>query len=103
MKRSSITHLEPKTNPTSGAHEKRTRAFVRDVISSTHFLKTGNELGSGNHPDIRPFSDQKAQAVNMSDYSFPVFVIRKPKQRSSYSRKGEGDILSPSPGDDAHI
>jgi len=81
----------------------KTRAFVRDVISSTHFLKMGNEPGPGMPFDFRPFSDQKAQAVRISDYSFPTFVIRKPKQRSSYSKKGEGELHSPSPGDEAHL
>ncbi|MBN1538841.1 MAG: hypothetical protein JW939_01755, partial [Candidatus Thermoplasmatota archaeon] len=100
---SSITHLEPQTNPTSGAHGIDPRAFVRDVIASAHFLKTGNELGSGTPIDIRPFSDQKAQAVKISAYSFPVFVIRKHRQHSSYGDKGEGERPSPSPGDEAHL
>ncbi|MBN1389881.1 MAG: hypothetical protein JXA22_04485 [Candidatus Thermoplasmatota archaeon] len=103
LKRSSITHLEPQNNPNSGAHGSDARAFVRDIVASTHFLKTGNELGSGTPLDIRSFSDQKAQAVRISDYSFPTFVIRKPRQRSSYSEKGEGGMSSPSPGDHAHI
>ena len=75
---------------------------MRDVISSAHFLKTGKDPGFGSLVDIKPFATQKAKALRLSAYSFPVFVIRKPRQRSSYSEKGEGEIKSPSTGDHVH-
>jgi hypothetical protein len=69
------------------------------VISSTHFLKTGTDPGFGSPIDAKPFASQKAKAIRLSTYSFPVFVIRKPKQRSTYSKKGEGEKISPSTSD----
>ena len=84
-------HLIPKTrNPRTEDGMANDKAFVRNVISSTHILKNGKPPGYGFQSGTRSFSAQKAKAVRLSDYSFPVFIIRKPKQRSSYSKPSEG-------------
>jgi len=101
LKRSTLTKPEY-TDETPEHREKRTQSFLRGVISSTHFLKNGTGPGSGRKMDFRTFADQKAKALHLSAYSFPVYIIRKPKQRGSYSKKGEGDAPSPSPGDHVH-
>ncbi len=65
------------------------------MISSTHFVKTGKDLGGERSADVKVFADQKAKKMILSGYSFPVYIIRKFRQRSSYSDMG-GDKLSPS-------
>lgn len=87
------THLRPQEKyPTSGTR-LAPEMFVRDIVKSALFLKNGKTPGFGTHSGTLSFSGQKAKAVKMSDYSFPVFVIRKHKQRSSYSKPGEGANL----------
>ena len=95
------THLRPQEkNPTTGTRDAP-EMFVKDIIKRTHFLKNGSGPGSGTLSGTKSFSKQKAKAVRMSDYSFPVFVIRKPRQRSSYSKPGEGaKVKVPSWGTD---
>jgi hypothetical protein len=53
------------------------------VVTTTYLIKTGKIEGLRHTMDTRPFSLQKAKAVNLSDFSFPTFVIKKEKQRSS--------------------
>jgi hypothetical protein len=101
LRRSTLTN-HTNENETVERRTRRTQTFLRDVITSTHFLKNGTGPASSGSLDFRTFADQKAKALNLSAYSFPVFIIRRPKQRSSYSIKGEGDAISPSPGDHVH-
>ena len=53
------------------------------VVTTTYLIKTGKIEGLRHTMDTRPFALQKAKAVNLSDFSFPTFVIKKEKQRSS--------------------
>jgi hypothetical protein len=53
------------------------------VVTTTYLIKTGKIEGLRHTMDTRPFSLQKARAVNLSDFSFPTFVIKKETQRSS--------------------
>ena len=53
------------------------------VVTTTYLIKTGKIEGLRHTMDTRPFALQKAKAVNLSDFSFPTFVITTEKQRSS--------------------
>lgn len=86
------THLRPQQKTPSSKARERDSAFVRNVIDSTHFLKNGSGPGFGDNPGTLSFSNQKAKAIRLSDYSFPVFIIRKPQQRGSYSKKVKGAL-----------
>ncbi len=98
MESSSKTHLKPQKDPKTETRAREDRDFVRSVIKSAHYLKTGNDPGFGTWLDARSFANQKAKAIHLSGHSYPVFLIRKPKQRGSYSDAGEGDMKSPSTG-----
>ncbi|MGA1821420.1 MAG: hypothetical protein ACMUIG_02715 [Thermoplasmatota archaeon] len=69
------------------------------VVTTTYLIKTGKIEGLRHTMDTRPFALQKAKAVNLSDFSFPTFVITNERQRSSY-RKGPDRIKDPSSGSD---
>ena len=67
--------------------------FVRKVMRSTCFIKSGVGMCTGVSEHITKFSGQNAKVVKFSDYSFPTFVIRRMDQRDSYS-KGYGGVKS---------
>lgn len=69
------------------------------VVTTTYLIKTGKIEGLRHTMDTRPFSLQKAKAVNISDFSFPTFVIRTQKQRSSIVQDPES-IEDLRPGSD---
>ncbi|OYT46792.1 hypothetical protein B6U90_00250 [Thermoplasmatales archaeon ex4484_6] len=96
------THLRPQQrNPTADARDGDRTGFVKNVVRSTIFLKNGRVPGFGEHTAARSFSSQKAKAVRLSDFSFPVFIIRKPRQRSSYGNSADGGLVeTPSVGDE---
>ena len=65
--------------------------YIETVMKNTYYIKTGKGDVNTKEMDIRPFSSQKAKALPKSRYSFPLFIIRKNAQRSSYS-KSKGDV-----------
>jgi hypothetical protein len=80
-------------NPT---RKDLTSRFVISVVGTAHVLKTGKDPGFGPWEGTRSFGIQKAKAVRLSEYTFPVFLIRRPKQRGSYLENEEGMIEPPS-------
>ena len=73
------------------------------VVTTTYLIKTGKIEGLRHTMDTRPFALHKAKAVNLSDFSFPTFVITKESQRSSY-RKGPDRIKDlSSESDNTHL
>lgn len=57
--------------------------YTRDVLSRTHTIKTGKTPGIGHQVEALEFSSQKAKALRLSTYSFPVFVIHKTKKQKN--------------------
>ena len=80
-------------NRNVGARYGNDLNFVRKVMMSTCFIKSGVGTCAGVSEQISKFSGQNAKVVKFSDYSFPTFVIRKMDQRDSYS-KGYGGVKS---------
>jgi hypothetical protein len=68
------------------------KRYTRNVVTSTFFVKTGMSINGS--IDMRPFADHKAKKMNLSGFSFPVYIIRKQKQRSSNSDL-EGGLKPP--------
>lgn len=54
--------------------------YVIDVIDSADFIKTGRKRGLRHAVNTRSFSAHRARAINISDFSFPTFIIRRPKE-----------------------
>ncbi|MCU0798252.1 MAG: hypothetical protein MUC62_01095 [Candidatus Thermoplasmatota archaeon] len=80
----------------NGTRKDLSKSFVRSVVGTAHILKTGKDPGFGPWEGTRSFAIQKAKAVRLSEYTFPVFLIRRPKQRGSYLDMEEGMIEPPS-------
>jgi hypothetical protein len=59
------------------------------VVTTTYLIKTGKIEGLRHTMDTSPFALHKAKAVNLSDFSFPTFVIKNEEQRSSYKKGPE--------------
>lgn len=97
LTRSSTTHIDSQQKePMNGARMDRSENLIRSVVATAHILKTGKDPGFGPWEGTRSFAIQKAKAVKLSEYSFPVFLIRRPKQRGSYLDVEEGMIELPS-------
>ncbi len=97
LTRSSTAQRDPQQKePMDGAGKDPTEKFVRSVVGTAHILKTGKDPGFGPWEGTRSFAIQKAKAVKLSEYTFPVFLIRRPKQRGSYLDLEEGMIEPPS-------
>ena len=80
-------------NRIAGARYRSDISFVKKVMRSTCFIKSGVGTCIGVSEQIAQFSGQNAKVVKFSDYSFPTFVIRRMDQRDSYS-KGYGGVKS---------
>ena len=86
----------PQKEPLKKTRNDLSGAYIRSVIGTAHILKTGKDPGFGPWEGTRSFAIQKAKAVRLSEYTFPVFLIRRPKQRGSYVDMEEGMIEPPS-------
>ena len=86
-------HNREQKNRIVGTRYRGDISFVRKVMRSTCFIKSGVGTCTDVPQQIGKFSGQSAKVVKFSDYSFPTFVIRRMDQRNSYS-KGYGGVKS---------
>jgi hypothetical protein len=85
-------------DPVSPSPDRLPLEFTRDTVTTAYQLKTGSSPKVVGGIDVRAFSMHKAKAMSLGMRSFPTFVIRTTKQRSSYSLPGREEDLLPSGG-----
>ena len=95
MPEASSSNKESQEKNRTEARNRTSIGYTRDVLSRTHMIKTGRTPGTGHQYEAMEFSSQKAKAVKLSTYSFPVFVIHKTKsvKNGSFSTDAESSSV----------